>query len=161
MQQPSTPRFGVAFLLAQLGSHAAEQFAHALAEHDLTPPLAGVLRLLHSEPGLSQQRLAERLGTAPSRVVGYVDDLESRGWISRTRDPVDRRVNVLTLTVAGQQAFDTLAALGSDHEQRITGVLDEAEHATLRELLGKLAAAHQLAPGVHPGYRQADRPRGR
>jgi DNA-binding MarR family transcriptional regulator len=74
---------GIAFLLTQLGTQAASEFAQALAEHDLTPPYAGIMRILQLEPGVSQQQLADRLRTAPSRVVGYVDDLEERGWIGK------------------------------------------------------------------------------
>lgn len=155
---PSTParapRFGVALLLAQLGSHAGDRFAVALSEQDVTPPLAGIMRMLRSEPGLSQQQLAERLGAAPSRIVSYVDDLEARGWVTRARDTTDRRVNVLALTDAGRDAFGKLAVIAGKHEDNITAELDDAEYATLRDLLGKLAATHNLAPGVHPGYRK-------
>jgi DNA-binding MarR family transcriptional regulator len=147
------PRFGIAFLLAQLGAHASERFATALAEQDVTPPLAGIMRLLRVEPGLTQQQVADRLGTPPSRIVGYLDDLEGRGWITRTRGTTDRRVNTVALTDAGAAAFGKVALVSRDHEQRITGGLDDAEYAALRELLGKLAAANGLAPGIHPGYR--------
>ena len=150
---PAGPRIGVAFLLAQLGAHAAEKFSLALSEQGLTPALVGILRLLQAEPGPSQQQLAERLGMVPSRIVGYVDELESRGWIARSRDTVDRRVNVLTVTNAGREAFKSIATISRDHERRITAGLDAAEHATLRELLSKLAAGQELTPGVHPGYR--------
>jgi DNA-binding MarR family transcriptional regulator len=145
---------GIAFLLAQLGAHASAQFAEALVAEGLTPGLAGVMRLLRTEPGMSQQQLAERLGTVPSRVVGYVDDLEARGWVARTRDPEDRRVNVLTITPAGAEGFKALATVARTHERRITAGLDEAEKATLLELLGRVAAAQGLLPGVHPGYRR-------
>lgn len=151
---PQPPRPGVAFLLTQLGTHAAERFALVLSEHDLTPPLAGIMRLLRTNPRLSQQQLADRLGVAASRIVGYVDDLESRGWISRTRDSEDRRVNVLTLTAQGQQAFTALAAVSRAHEATITAGLTPAERETLLELLSEVADRQQLTPGVHPGYRQ-------
>ena len=68
---------GVAFLLAQVGAHAMTRFAAALSPLDLTPPLVGIMRVLSSAPGLSQNALADRLGMAPSRVVAYVDLLES------------------------------------------------------------------------------------
>jgi DNA-binding MarR family transcriptional regulator len=148
------PRVGVAFLLAQLGAHAADQFAHSLSAQGLTPPLVGILRLLQADPGPSQQQLAERLGMVASRIVAYVDDLESRGWISRSRDTVDRRVNVITLTDAGRGALKSVSVVARDHERRMTAGLDDADRATLVELLSKLAAAQQLTPGVHPGYRR-------
>jgi DNA-binding MarR family transcriptional regulator len=152
---PESPaaRGGIAFLLSQLGSLAADQFATALAPHDLTPPYAGIMRLLRMQPGLSQQRLAELLGQAPSRIVAYVDALESRGWIERTRDQADRRINVLTITPAGRAAFASIAVVGREHEKRITAGLSEAERTQLAGLLAKLADLRGLTPGVHPGYR--------
>jgi DNA-binding MarR family transcriptional regulator len=144
---------GVAFLLSQLGTFAAEQFATALVPLDLTPPYAGILRLLRMQPGLSQQRLAELLGLAPSRVVAYIDELERRDWIKRTRDPVDRRSNVLTITEHGGAAFASIAMVGREHEKRITAGLSEADRSQLAGLLAKLAGLRGLTPGVHPGYR--------
>jgi DNA-binding MarR family transcriptional regulator len=161
MPPPSRPGprgGGVAFLLSQLGARSSEQFARALAEHDLTPALVGIMRQLLTGPdagtGPSQQQLAEQMGLVPSRIVSYVDELESRGWIARTRGTIDRRVNVLAVTDAGREAFASIASLAREHEQRTTAGLDDADRATLFELLTKLAAAQELTPGVHPGYRQ-------
>jgi DNA-binding MarR family transcriptional regulator len=144
---------GIAFLLAQLGASAADEFAVALAKHDLTPPYAGIMRLLQAQPGLSQQRLAEELGLAPSRIVAYIDDLEDRGWIERARDAGDRRVNVLTITAAGRAAFTAIAGVAREHEKRVTAGLSDTERTRLLALLTKLAQLRDLAPGVHPGYR--------
>ncbi|MGX7678995.1 MarR family winged helix-turn-helix transcriptional regulator [Jatrophihabitans sp. DSM 45814] len=151
---PVGARGGIAFLLAQLGDQAAEQFSLALSEHGLTPPLAGIMRILRSEPGLSQQQLAERLGMAPSRIVSFVDDLEARGWIERSRDSTDRRVNVLTVTPAGREGLKSIALVAREHEKRITAGLDDVDRARLLEILTRLVAHQKLAPGVHPGYRR-------
>jgi DNA-binding MarR family transcriptional regulator len=114
------------------------------------------MRLLTAEPGLSQQQLAARLRTAPSRIVSYVDDLAARGWLTRARDPGDRRINVLTLTAAGRGALASIAEISRAHDARFTAGLSDAEQAALRELLGRLAAARGMAPGVHPGYRRLE-----
>lgn len=143
---------GVAFLLTQLGTVAAQAFAQAVADHGLTPPLAGVLRMVRTQPGLSQLELARRLGIAPSRLVAHLDELESRGWVGRERSSQDRRVNVLVLTPAGQKAFAALGRTARAHELSFTAALTDAERDRLRTLLARLADAHGLAPGVHPGY---------
>jgi DNA-binding MarR family transcriptional regulator len=145
---------GIAFLLTQLGTSAAEQFAAALTEHQLSPALAGIMYALRAQPGISQQELAAHLGMAPSRIVTFVDDLEGRGWVSRTRDSTDRRVNQLMLTAGGAEALGVIANVARAHERRITSALDEDERAALAALLRKLADAHELTPGVHPGYRR-------
>ena len=152
-QQVGRKRTDIAFLLAQLGAYAAERFGERAAALDFTRPQAGLLRLISREPGLSQQAVARRLGTPPSRLVALVDGLEQRGLIERRRNPGDRRNYALHLTAAGEQAMAALSQASLEHEQAISAPLTHAERAQLSELLGKLAAAHGLVPGVHPGYR--------
>jgi DNA-binding MarR family transcriptional regulator len=146
-------RTDVAFLLAQLGAYAAERFGERAAALDFSRPQAGLLRLISREPGQSQQAVARRLGTPPSRLVALVDGLEERGLIERRRNPGDRRNYALHLTAAGERAMADLSQAAMEHEQATSAPLTEAERTQLSKLLGKLAAAHGLVPGVHPGYR--------
>ncbi len=69
----------MAFLLAQLGAHAAGRFAERIAGLDLTPAQAGLLRLVARTPGRSQRELAGDLGMPPSRFVPFADKLEDAG----------------------------------------------------------------------------------
>jgi DNA-binding MarR family transcriptional regulator len=78
---------GVAFLLAQLGAHAAAAFAGRIRPLELTPPQAGVLRRLAQAPGQSQRGLADALGMHAPRLVALIDELEDRGLVARDRDP--------------------------------------------------------------------------
>jgi DNA-binding MarR family transcriptional regulator len=148
---------GVAFLLAQLGHHAATQFAEQMASVDLTPPHAGILRAIASGPGGSQQALSEQLGLLPSRVVAYVDELEDRGYVERRRNPDDRRVHALHLTASGKKLMTKISDLARQHERRVTAGLDAEQRATLRELLAALADERGLTPHVHPGFRTLGR----
>ena len=109
---------GVAFLLAQLGHHAAALFAERMARIELSPPHAGILRAIADQPGRSQQALSARLGMLPSRVVVYVDELEARGYVERRRNPNDRRLHALYLTAAGKRLMRKLSALARQHEHQ-------------------------------------------
>jgi DNA-binding MarR family transcriptional regulator len=153
----SSDRDGVAFLLAQLGHHAAMQFAEQMAAVELTPPHAGILRAIASSPGGSQQALSEQLGLLPSRVVAYVDELEDRGYVERRRNPHDRRLHALHLTASGKKLMTKLADLARQHERRITAGLDAEQRATLRDLLSTLADERGLTPHIHPGFRTLGR----
>lgn len=150
-------RDSVAFLLAQLGHHAAGLFADEIATIDLTPPHAGILRAIASQPGSSQQALSAQLDLLPSRVVVYVDELEGRGYVERRRNPNDRRLHALYLTAAGKKLMRRLSELASRHERRITAALDADQRDMLRDLLTTLAQDQGLAPHVHPGYRNLGR----
>lgn len=148
---------GTAYLLSQLGVLAAGRFGDLLAPLDLTPPEAGVLRLLAREAGISQRALAERLGTAPSRVVVLVDGLERKGLVSRRRSETDRRNHELHLTDDGTTTLGRLRGVAETHEDDVLSGLTRAERAELRRLLAKLAESHGLDAEVHPGYRMGSR----
>jgi DNA-binding MarR family transcriptional regulator len=146
-------RDGVAFLLAQLGHHAATLFAEQVATIGLSPPHAGILRAIAAQPGRSQQALSAQLGMLPSRVVVYVDELEDRGYVERHRNPDDRRLHALYLTAAGKRLMRKLSELARQHELRLTGALDPEQCNALRGLLATVAQHQGLTPHVHPGYR--------
>jgi DNA-binding MarR family transcriptional regulator len=147
-------RGGAAFLLAQLGAHAAQQFANRIVELELTPAQAGLLRTLAHAPGRSQRELAELLGMPPSRFVPFADDMEERGLIERRRNPSDRRVHALTLTDKGMDLLARLGRVVRAHDEHICQALDPDERQQLIGLLRRVADQQQLTPGVHPGYRR-------
>jgi DNA-binding MarR family transcriptional regulator len=153
----SGSREGVAFLLAQLGQHAATLFAERIADLDLTPPHAGILRAIARNPGSSQQALSAQLDLLPSRVVAYVDELEERGYVERRRNPDDRRLHALYLTESGGQLMAELGELVRRHERGLTAGLTAEQRRTLGDLLATLARQQGLSPGVHPGFRSLGR----
>jgi DNA-binding MarR family transcriptional regulator len=147
----------VAFLLSQLGHRSASVFADLIASIDLTPPHAGILRVIAAEPGRSQQALSGQLGLLPSRVVAYVDELEDLGYVERRRNPDDRRLHALYLTPSGKKALSKIGELGRQHERLMTAGLDSEQRDTLRQLLAAIAERQGLTPHVHPGYRTLGR----
>ena len=157
MSAASTDGDNVAFLLSQLGHRSASVFANLIASVDLTPPHAGILRAIASEPGRSQQALSGQLGLLPSRVVAYVDELEDRGYVERRRNPDDRRLHALYLTASGKKLMSKIGELGRQHERLMTAGLDTDQRDTLRRLLSAVAERQGLTPHVHPGYRTLGR----
>ena len=161
----SPPTADLAFLLAQVGAHAASQFAERLAELELTPPHAGILRAVAQADGLSQNALSEKLGMFPSRLVVMLDGLQERGLLERRDSPEDRRSYALYLTKAGRAMLQRIGRVVREHTQALCAALDEAEQAQLAALLKRIAEEQKLTPGVHPGYRKLgkgrpDDPRG-
>jgi DNA-binding MarR family transcriptional regulator len=147
-------RSSVAFLLAQVGALAAERFGERAATIGLSRAQAGLLRAIaSSDAPLTQQALATNLDLAPSRLVVLVDELADAGVLERRPVEDDRRAYAVHLTAAGKELFAKLAAIGREHEHTFTSALTESERAKLGELLQKLADAHGLRAGVHPGYR--------
>lgn len=143
----------VAFLLTQVGTHAAGKFADRVASLGLSPPQVGMLRWIAQQPGNSQQAIAKHFDIQPSRVVTFVDELEERGLAQRGRDPHDRRVRTVELTAQGKQVMRDVRRLITEHDADITATLTGDEREQLRGLLERLAERVDLPPGVHPGYR--------
>jgi DNA-binding MarR family transcriptional regulator len=129
------------------------RFAERIAPLGLSPPQAGLLRAVSADPGRSQQALASQLGLLPSRLVALVDELEREGLIERRRNADDRRHHALHLTGAGEQKLRAIGKAARDHGRDFLSPLSEPERRTLGRLLGRLAAHHELTPGVHPGFR--------
>lgn len=147
---------GVGFLLAQVGAHAAHHFAEAIAKLDLTPPQAGLLRLLIAQPGRSQRELADALGMPPSRFVPFADTLEERGLIERRRNPRDRRLHALHLTPAGRELLGDLSIAARENEDDLCAALNPGERTQLVTLLGRIAVAQGLLPGIHPDFKSVE-----
>jgi DNA-binding MarR family transcriptional regulator len=150
---------GVAFLLAQVGAQAARRFADRVAALGLTPPDAGLIRKIASDPGISQQALAEHLGIMPSRMVALIDDLEAKGIVARRRSSEDRRNYALELGENGRSVMGELSRVAAEHEEALCAALSPEERIQLRDLCGRIAEQQGLTPGVHPGYRQLGRKR--
>lgn len=105
--------------LGRLLSTAARLIEHdwnaSLATHDLTH--AGLLALHALEGGpLTQRKLAAASRVEEQTMSRVVARLERAGYVSRERDPADRRRLVIARTSQGSEVFAKVQAAGvSDH----------------------------------------------
>jgi DNA-binding MarR family transcriptional regulator len=139
-------------LLAQVGAHAARQFAERLTPLKLTPPHAGILRRLVQSSGISQRELAAQLGMHASRLVGVVDEMESLGLIVREGNTDDRRTYSLQITPKGKQTLEEIGKVSRQHNDALLAALNPEERETLASLLQRVADQQGLIRGVHPGF---------
>jgi MarR family transcriptional regulator, transcriptional regulator for hemolysin len=124
------------FVIASVGHAAAQAFESALAPAGLNPRHFAVLRGLKAGEAQSQQQLAQSLGIPASRIVGLLDDLVQRGFVSRRDSDTDRRVKLVTLLDAGRAELKKLVALAGQSEKRVTAGLTAEDQTELRRLLG-------------------------
>ena len=156
-QEPGQRRQGAAFLLAQVGAHAASRFADLLAPLHLSPPYAGILRALSKSAGLSQRELSSMLNVHPSRLVGLVDELEASGFVKRRENADDRRTYALHLTDEGQAILGEIGRIAKEHQDSLLASLGKEERGQLADLLQRIADDQGLTPGVHPGFSRMGR----
>jgi len=142
------------FLLSQLGAHAAARFAERLRVLELSPADAGILRLLRTAAGISQQELSSRLQIHPSRLVAILDNLERRQLVERKPNPDDRRLYSLHLTKEGGEMLQRIGKVAREHQDELLSVLSGEERAKLTEMLQRVADEQGLTRGVHPGYQR-------
>ncbi len=121
-------------------------------EAGLRPPCFGVMTCIEALGSASQKQISDRLGLDPSDMVSVVDLLDHAGFVSRVRDPEDRRRYALTLTAAGDQALRRLEVLAAEVQRDVLAPLSEGHRATFERLLQELVAYHASGgTDVRPG----------
>jgi DNA-binding MarR family transcriptional regulator len=121
-------------LLALLGYDAMRRLRAAHDAHGLKPRQFQILGLL--EPGgLGQRELGERMGLDPSIVVGLLNPLEEQGFVTRDRDPADRRRHTVSLTRGGAKHLKAAASAQRAVEDELFAALSADQREQLRTLL--------------------------
>ena len=126
--------------LNQVARAVGRAFDDALAEAGGTISVWLILlNLKIREPG-PQRDLAEAIGIREATLTHHLNAMDANGLITRTRDAANRRVQVVTLTEKGDQAFQALAAVAMAFDAKLRTGLDGSDLATLETLLTRLSA---------------------
>jgi DNA-binding MarR family transcriptional regulator len=128
----------VGYLLRRAQISVFADFIEALRELQLRPGQFGVLRLIGSNPGLTQSRVCSALGIKRANLVAVIDELEGRGFVTRVASDTDRRSNSLQLTSEGRRALARASELQESHEATIARRLGIGGYSELLGLLAKL-----------------------
>ncbi|HUN31977.1 MAG TPA: MarR family winged helix-turn-helix transcriptional regulator [Trebonia sp.] len=125
--------------LTQTARAVERAFDEALAQAGGTLPVWLVLlNLKIGKPG-TQRELAEAIGIREATLTHHLNAMSASGLITRARDGANRRVQVVTLTEAGEAAFLRLRAAAMAFDTRLRDGLAESDVATLGALLARLA----------------------
>jgi DNA-binding MarR family transcriptional regulator len=99
------------------------------------------MALISANPGSSQADLAAQAGITSPSLVGIIDDLETRGLVSRERSTKDRRRNMLVLSEKGEKLMADLFATVTEIEKPIRDALGPKDLAHLTKLLDRAVEA--------------------
>jgi DNA-binding MarR family transcriptional regulator len=112
--------------------------AEALEGEDLTPLQYATLAYVAGEPDIDQSALAARLGIDRNNTSLTVEQLESKGLLTRHVNGLDRRARLLRLTRRGVALQARMQPRTSAGQDRVLAVLppDEANH--LLDLLARI-----------------------
>lgn len=126
-----------------IGRHAralGRAFDDALAEAGGTLPAWLVLASVKGARHGMQRQVAADVGIDGATVTHHLNRMEAAGLVTRTRDPRDRRAQVVELTEAGDVEFRTLLSRVQAFDRRLRAGFTDEELSTLRDLLDRLVA---------------------
>jgi DNA-binding MarR family transcriptional regulator len=132
---------GTALWLLGRAARATQQLTQErLADAGLRRGFYGVLATLAEFGPAAQAEIGRRLGIDASDMVAILNDLAAQQYVSRDRDPRDRRRNSVTITEPGRAAlarFDTAIA---DAQDAMLAAFSPAEREQFLGYLERLAA---------------------
>src|ERR1700722_14110055 len=147
----------VGLRLNQTSRVVERAFDEALAEAGGTLPVWLILLNLKIRKPPNQRELAEAVGVREATLTHHLNAMDARGLVTRTRDAANRRVQVVTLTEAGEAAFTRLRDAAIAFDAKLRAGLADADLATLSTLLGRLAANVGAAEATPPWADLGDR----
>ena len=129
------------YLISRIREKANRLITRELASHNLTgivPTHGDILISLFLHPQLPMKRLAEIIDRDKSTVTALVDKLVRLGYVKKTPDPNDNRINLVCLTSAGRALKPDFLDISRKLQARVYKNLNRKEQATLIDLLVKI-----------------------
>jgi MarR family transcriptional regulator, lower aerobic nicotinate degradation pathway regulator len=123
------------YLLSRVGKDARSRQAERLATRGLRLWHPAMLAALVDFGPQAQRDLAVRLRMDRSDVTKVVDELARAGYVTRTRDPADRRRVEVAVSPEGLAAHEELDAEARAVEDELLQALTPAERDQLKALL--------------------------
>jgi DNA-binding MarR family transcriptional regulator len=133
MSTSTTP--GVTVQLTQLTRLIYRRTSEGLL--GMTVKEFSTLAMLRDHSPIPQQELGELLCVDANNLVLLLNDLESREFALRRRDPTDRRRHLVEITGEGLRAFDSAEKGIESVEDDVLARLTHQERIELQQLLAK------------------------
>ena len=109
-------------------------------EYPFPPAVGRLLDCAAKNPGVSSRELCEFLDVRPSSLSEMLSRAEADGFITRTVDEADRRVQRISLSAKGQKAVTEMETARNLEAQKMTSALTEEEKEQFCALCDKLIA---------------------
>lgn len=130
------------YRLNRLADAVSRGFSRIYRErHGLTRPEWRLLATLGQYGSMTATAIGAHSAMHKTKVSRAVSSLEARGWLRRTADEEDRRVEHLALTRAGTATYRDLVPLASAYEQALLDALPAAGRSAALAGLDALEAA--------------------
>ena len=117
---------------AEVRRRLRNEFSITLARFDL------LAQLERAPEGLTMGQLSRRLMVSNGNVTGLISRLVGEELVVRQAAAHDKRTHIVRLTAKGKRAFGEIVQVHRGWVSGMLGHLDDAETATLMDLLAKL-----------------------
>lgn len=110
----------------------------ALSPYGITPGQFNLLNQLDRAGELSQRVLAERTRKEQATITRYLDLLERKGFVVRTRDKNDRRAHAVSLTDEARALLKTVEPVTLDRAERLIEGIPQEDLDAFVSVLARL-----------------------
>ena len=141
---------GLVDAVAQLSFLVQNALAEIAGDYDLSliqTRLLGVLR--DREPTMNE--LGRHLGLDKSSTTGLVSRAQRRGLVGRTVSEVDRRVVQVSITDAGRDLVEQVAARFAERIGDLVADLADGDRQDFSRLASRIVLADMRRHGLDPG----------
>jgi DNA-binding MarR family transcriptional regulator len=129
------------FLIRLLHQIHLALFAEEREPFGVTPVQFSILSIAAARPGIEQGELAHEIGVDRTTLANVLARLEGSGLVARAIAAADRRVKLVTLTMAGRRTLKRMQAATERAHARTIEALPPEQRAAFLEALGALVAA--------------------
>ena len=136
MDEPLTEPVGLQ--LTRTAKVVSRAFDTALGEAGGTLPMWLILMSVKGRRHGAQRELAEAVGIEGPTLTHHLNRMETAGFVTRTRDPENRRVHRVELTAKGEETFHRLLTAVVAFDGRLRDGLTDRDTARLGRLLTRL-----------------------
>ncbi len=137
-RRPSGPPIWI--ILSNAARDVSRAFDTALAQAGGSRPIWLILMSLKGRRIASQRELAAMVGIEGATLSHHLNAMEDDGLITRRRDPANRRVHIVELTVQGEAAFQGMLGTVIGFDRRLRDGLSDNEIADLARSLERMRA---------------------
>lgn len=150
----------IGLMLANVSRDIERAFDSALEAVGGSRPAWLVLMALKRGPLRNQRELAAMVGIEGATLSHHLNGMERAGLLTRRRDPANRRMHLVELTPAGEEAFLAMVGTVTAFDRQLRTGIDGDDLALVERTLQRFRANVVPAPGERKSVAAAGDPIG-
>lgn len=112
--------------------------ASVITQNGLTLGQFAVLEVLYHKGELCINDIIKKILSTSGNVTVVIENLIKEGYITKQKDPLDKRVSLINITMKGRELIEKIFPMHLDNLEEIFHVLTDEEKIKMIELSKKL-----------------------